>query len=206
MRPGAVTELLAALSRRAILERPVHPHMLRHAFASNVLDAGGTLDQAQALLGHASLASTQVYAEAIYSDDVITHHRAFIARRRAERPGEEYRSLTPEEWEEFLGHFELRKVALGICTRDYGTPCVHEHACIRCPMLTLSPKMLPRLDELEADLVERRTHALANGWKGEIEGLDLTLTFLRSKRTQTRRSVNLGMPAVPAASVQSQAQ
>lgn len=62
MRPGAVTELLAALSRRAGLERPVHPHMLRHAFASNVLDAGGTLDEAQALLGHASLASTQVYA------------------------------------------------------------------------------------------------------------------------------------------------
>lgn len=62
MRPGAVTELLAALSRRARLERPVHPHMLRHAFASNVLDAGGTLDEAQALLGHASLASTQIYS------------------------------------------------------------------------------------------------------------------------------------------------
>ncbi|MEV4267727.1 tyrosine-type recombinase/integrase [Kribbella sp. NPDC049584] len=62
MRPGAVTELLAALSRRTVLERPVHPHMLRHAFASNVLDAGGTLDEAQALLRHASLASTQVYA------------------------------------------------------------------------------------------------------------------------------------------------
>jgi integrase/recombinase XerD len=41
MRPGAVNELLAALSRRAGLDRPVHPHMLRHAFASNVLDAGG---------------------------------------------------------------------------------------------------------------------------------------------------------------------
>ncbi|MFK4087529.1 tyrosine-type recombinase/integrase [Kribbella sp. NPDC020789] len=62
MRPGAITELLAALSRRARLERPVHPHMLRHAFASNVLDAGGTLDEAQALLGHASLASTQIYS------------------------------------------------------------------------------------------------------------------------------------------------
>jgi site-specific recombinase XerD len=62
MRPAAVTELLAALSRRAGLERPVHPHMLRHAFASNVLDAGGTLDEARALLGHASLASTQIYA------------------------------------------------------------------------------------------------------------------------------------------------
>jgi hypothetical protein len=49
---------------------------------------------------------------AIYPEDVITHHRAFIARRRAERPSEEYRDLTPGEWEEFLAHFELRKVAL----------------------------------------------------------------------------------------------
>lgn len=64
-------------------------------------------------------------------------------------------------------------------------------------MLTLNPKMLPRLDELEADLVQRRDHAASNGWKGEIEGIDLTLTFLRSKRTQTRRSVNLGMPTIP---------
>ena len=35
--------------------------MLRHCFGSNVLEAGGALDEAQALLGHASPASTQVY-------------------------------------------------------------------------------------------------------------------------------------------------
>ena len=59
--PGALNELLAALSRRAQLAREVHPHMLRHCFPSNVLEAGGALDEAQALLGHASPASTQVY-------------------------------------------------------------------------------------------------------------------------------------------------
>jgi hypothetical protein len=64
-------------------------------------------------------------------------------------------------------------------------------------MLTLNPKMLPRLDELETDLVQRRDHATANGWKSEIEGIDLTPTFLRSKRTQTRRSVSLGLPVIP---------
>ncbi|MEU4196873.1 hypothetical protein AB0E69_33575 [Kribbella sp. NPDC026611] len=56
--------------------------------------------------------------------------------------------------------------------------------------------VLPRLDELEADLVQRRDHAAASGWKGEVEGIDLTSTFLRSKRVQTRRSVSLGMPAL----------
>ncbi len=61
MRPGAINELLAALSRRAGLDRVVHPHLLRHGFASDVLASGGALDEAQALLGHASIVSTEVY-------------------------------------------------------------------------------------------------------------------------------------------------
>jgi integrase/recombinase XerD len=61
MRPGALNELLASLSRRAGLAREIHPHMLRHCFGSNIMEAGGALDEAQALLGHASPASTQVY-------------------------------------------------------------------------------------------------------------------------------------------------
>ena len=64
---------------------------------------------------------------AIYPDEVISGHRAFIARRRTIRPGEEYRTPTDEEWEEFLGHFERRKVALGECGRAYSSPCIHEH-------------------------------------------------------------------------------
>jgi site-specific recombinase XerC len=66
MRPGTLNELLSALSRRAGLAREVHPHMLRHGFGSNVLDSGGALDEAQALLGHASPASTQVYLHPDY--------------------------------------------------------------------------------------------------------------------------------------------
>lgn len=60
-RPAAVNELLAGLSRRAGLSRLVHPHQLRHGFASNVLEAGGAVDEAQSLLGHARVSSTQVY-------------------------------------------------------------------------------------------------------------------------------------------------
>ena len=61
MKPGAVNELFTALCRRAGLGRAVVPHAMRHAFASNVLDAGGALDEVQQLLGHASASSTQVY-------------------------------------------------------------------------------------------------------------------------------------------------
>ena len=61
MRPGALNELLTALSRRAGLAREIRPHMLRHCFGSNVMDAGAARDEAQTLLGHASPARTQVY-------------------------------------------------------------------------------------------------------------------------------------------------
>jgi site-specific recombinase XerD len=61
MRLDAVNDLVGAAARRAGIDPPPRPHQLRHAFASNVLDAGGTLDEAQDLLGHVSISSTQVY-------------------------------------------------------------------------------------------------------------------------------------------------
>ncbi len=62
MRLDAVNDLVGAAARRAGIDPPPRPHQLRHSFASNVLDAGGTLEEAQDLLGHGSIASTQVYA------------------------------------------------------------------------------------------------------------------------------------------------
>lgn len=59
--PDAINDLVRALVARAGLDRPVTPHMLRHAYGSNLMDAGGALDEVQELLGHVSPSSTQVY-------------------------------------------------------------------------------------------------------------------------------------------------
>jgi len=174
------------------------PHDFRRLFATELVNNGLPIHIGAALLGHLDIRTTRGYV-AVFDEDVISNYHQFLARRRAERPKEEYRDPTPEEWTDFQEHFDKRRIELGSCGRPYGTPCAHEHACIRCPMLSVNPKMLPRLDEIEEDLLARRKRAVTEGWQGEIEGIDLTLNFLRSKREQTSRfqrvgAVDLGIP------------
>jgi integrase/recombinase XerC len=57
----AVWQRMKQRSLRAGLATPVHPHMLRHSFASHVLQSSGDLRAVQELLGHANIATTQVY-------------------------------------------------------------------------------------------------------------------------------------------------
>jgi integrase/recombinase XerC len=59
--PRAIQQQLAQWAIRQGLSRHVHPHMLRHSFASHVLQSSGDLRAVQEMLGHASIASTQVY-------------------------------------------------------------------------------------------------------------------------------------------------
>lgn len=61
MRPAALNELISALKDRAGINRRLTPHMCRHAFGSNVADAGGQLDEVQALMGHVHPSSSTPY-------------------------------------------------------------------------------------------------------------------------------------------------
>ncbi|MBT2302697.1 tyrosine recombinase XerC [Variovorax paradoxus] len=57
----SVWKQLRARSLKAGLAAPVHPHMLRHSFASHVLQSSSDLRAVQELLGHANITTTQVY-------------------------------------------------------------------------------------------------------------------------------------------------
>lgn len=56
-----VQKRLAEWSIRTGMDRHIHPHMLRHSFASHILQSSGDLRAVQELLGHANLSTTQIY-------------------------------------------------------------------------------------------------------------------------------------------------
>jgi hypothetical protein len=203
----AVRELISnALTGSGITDvsgKPLRfsPHDFRRILITDAIMHGMPPHIAQLVAGHRDINVTMGY-KAVYPEEVINGHRAFIARRRALRPSEEYRTPTEEEWEEFLGHFERRKVSLGTCGRSYATPCIHEHSCIRCPLLRPDPAQRGRLAEVCDNLVNRIAEARREGWLGEVEGLKVSLAAARGKLTQldelrtplSAGPVQLGMP------------
>jgi hypothetical protein len=202
----AVRELISdALTSTGITDasgKPLRfvPHDFRRIFITDAIMHGMPPHIAQLIAGHRDIGVTLGY-KAVYPEEVINAHRAFITRRRALRPAEEYRTPTEEEWAEFLGHFERRKLSLGTCGRSYATPCIHEHACIRCPLLRPDPAQRPRLAEIRDNLITRTSEAHREGWTGEAEGLQVSLAATEQKLAQmdqitARRGTvtHLGMP------------
>lgn len=190
--PGHIRKLLLDLADRAgIIDvdgTPLRftPHDFRRIFATETVNGGLPIHIAAKLLGHLDLNTTQGYV-AVYPQEVIRHYRRYIDQRRAGRPSEEYREPTDTEWQEFRDHFSLRKVALGTCDRPYGTPCEHEHACLRCPMLRMDPGQLPRLLQIETNTKERLAEAHTMQWLGEVAGLQEGLRHIADKRRQAER-------------------
>jgi len=83
--PRSIERRLAALAARQGLAQHVHPHMLRHSFASHVLQSSGDLRAVQEMLGHASIASTQVYTHLDFQALAQAYDRAHPRAKRSKR-------------------------------------------------------------------------------------------------------------------------
>ena len=191
--------LTAAVARAGLLDpadgRPLRytPHDFRRMFITDAILNGLPPHIAQVIAGHQDINVTLGY-KAVYPDEAIQAHLAFLARRRALRPGDEYRVPTDEEWSEFLGHFEQRKVSIGTCARAFSTPCIHEHACVRCSMLWPDPNQRARLVDIRDNLLDRIAEAEREGWLGEVEGLRVSLSGAENKLAQIDRRPQQATP------------
>jgi integrase/recombinase XerC len=74
------------LGLRQGLFKQVHPHMLRHSFASHILESSGDLRGVQELLGHADLSTTQIYTHLDYQHLAKVYDAAHPRARRAKGP------------------------------------------------------------------------------------------------------------------------
>lgn len=79
--PRAVQRLVDHYARAAGISKKVHPHLLRHSFATDLLINGADIRSVQELLGHANVSTTQVYTH-LTNKELREVHQAFHAKRR----------------------------------------------------------------------------------------------------------------------------
>ena len=81
----AIQHVLRRLGLRQGLQRNTHPHMLRHSFASHLLESSGDLRAVQELLGHASIGTTQIYTHLDFQHLAEVYDRAHPRARKRRR-------------------------------------------------------------------------------------------------------------------------
>ena len=79
--PRSIQRLVDFYSKKAGIAEKVHPHTIRHLFATDLLIGGADLRSVQELLGHASVSTTQIYTH-ITNKELHEVHRAFHGRKR----------------------------------------------------------------------------------------------------------------------------
>ena len=85
--PQHIRVRLKQRSFQAGLATPVHPHMLRHSFASHVLQSSSDLRAVQELLGHANITTTQVYTRLDFQHLAKAYDAAHPRAIKTTRPG-----------------------------------------------------------------------------------------------------------------------
>ena len=82
--PRAVERVVASRAKEAGVAKRVHPHELRHGFATDLLINGADLRSVQELLGHANVSTTQIYTH-LTNKQLKDVHQAFHGKKRSDK-------------------------------------------------------------------------------------------------------------------------
>ena len=77
--PAGVAYILKQIVKRSSLHTSIHPHELRHTFATHLMSNGADLRAVQELLGHSSLSTTQIYTH-VTPEHLQRDYRKFFPR------------------------------------------------------------------------------------------------------------------------------
>ena len=153
----AVDRWIKTIARRAGLTTNVHPHRLRHTFATQAINRGMTIDVIAVLLGHRSLDMTRRYAQ--ISNQVVADEYAAVAAKvealyttgaelDADAIGPKMRRVRNEVHHRLLGN--------GWCRRPAQLDCSFESICESCVHYATDHTFQPVV-------LRQRDHAAANG-------------------------------------------
>ena len=210
---GGTIPLVARYDAHERVDSPLLPHLFQRkagwrAYAmgagavqrllSNTLQRAGLRDNAGELLRFTPHDFRRMFATDAVAGGLPAHIAAKLLGHRSLATTQAYLAIFDEELIRAYRAFQL-----GTCSRPYGSPCIHEHACIRCPMLRIDPRQRQRLAEIAHNLAERIAEAKLNGWHGEVAGLQVSLRAAQAKLASlakqqppvdSRDSTDLGLP------------
>jgi len=146
----------------------VHPHQLRHTYATTLINGGMSLEALMAVLGHVSPQMTLRYAH-LASDSIRTAYDTAMGKARPARfiagPTGQF---VPDHIDWLHGEMIKTRVAHGYCSRHLTAgACSYANICEQCDNYVPDPNRKPILDAQLADVIALRDDADQRGWTDE---------------------------------------